>query len=723
MSTSSDIRDTFFQECDDLLESLNDGLLQISSQNDADAVDPETINSIFRAVHSIKGGAAAFRLTALVEFAHVFENTLDALRAGRLAVTADLTNLLQRAADHLADHVRAARAGENLVSSVGPDLVGRLTATLVQEKAAEVPEEPALGFVPLTLSFDLDIGGGDPSPAIHQGSRLLKITFAPGAGFLDSGNDPVHLLREVAALGVLSAKTTFDRLPELSAMDPDDLVLDWEIELESEAQEDDIRQIFEFVSGLCQLEIRVVEDISVAAPSAEAEPATVETMPLPQNAIAEAPVAKTALPDRVPNPAAPQTAPSAAASSAPRASLRVDTDHVDRLINLAGELVINQSVLSRSIVEAGLTSQPALAAALSDLRNLSREIQEGVMSIRAQPVKPMFQRMARIVRDASDLAGKRVEFITLGEGTEVDKTVIEQLVDPLTHMIRNAIDHGLETPEARLEAGKPETGQVRLFAAHRSGRVVIEVSDDGGGINRPKVLNIARSKGLIDPDAVLSDSDIDALLFLPGFSTASSVTSLSGRGVGLDVVKSAIRKLGGRLTVSSTPGQGTTMSISLPLTLAVLDGMVIEVAGETMVVPIAAIAQTLQPAPDEIDYLGAQGSGAGGIIVRLRDRYIPVVDLGNLLGFREGAITPDKMVLLIVETDTGATCALAVDSIHDQQQVVIKGLEANYGRVPFVAAATILGNGRIALILDPEDIISFDPRAKSAAFNQKDNTP
>jgi len=695
MSSASDIKETFFQECDDLLESLNDGLAQINGQSPPVEVDSETINAIFRAVHSIKGGAAAFRLQALVGFAHAYENTLDALRSGKIAVTQDLGDLLQRAADHLADHVRAARAGQDLAAETGADLTARLAASLASDGVCAPQTEAVSAFVPLAISFDTGF-----ADALSPTQKQWAIRFAPLPGLIDSGNDPVHILRELAALGTVTARPGLDRLPPLEELDPEVLFLDWQIDLEGEVSEDDIRHVFDFVGDLCQLEINELT-----------------TMPLCPLAEETGLITPNDLPPPAALPAVAVQAGTAASAPPARASLRVDTDHVDRLINLVGELVINQSVLSRSVFEAGLGAEPTLAAALSDLRNLSRDIQEGVMSIRAQPVKPLFQRMARIVRDASDQAGKRVEFITLGEGTDVDKTVIEQLVDPLTHMIRNAIDHGLETPEARRSAGKTEAGQVRLSAAHRSGRVVIEVSDDGGGINRAKVLHIAQSKGLVAADAVLSDSDIDALLFLPGFSTADSVTSLSGRGVGLDVVKSAIRRLGGRLTVSSNPGQGTTMSISLPLTLAVLDGMVVEVAGETMVVPIAAIAQTLQPSPDEIDHLGM---GSGGLIVRLRDRFIPVVDLGCLLGFRDVAIATEQMVLLIVETDTGATCALAVDAIHDQQQVVIKGLEENYGRVPFVAAATILGNGRIALILDPEDIIGFDRKAKSPLAAKED---
>jgi two-component system chemotaxis sensor kinase CheA len=390
--------------------------------------------------------------------------------------------------------------------------------------------------------------------------------------------------------------------------------------------------------------------------------------------------------------------PASPAGGANRATVRVDLDLVDRLINMVGELVINQAVLTQCVQGAGLGKRSPLMASLSDLRNLTREIQESVMAIRAQPVKPLFQRMARIVREASEMAGKTAHFVTEGDATEVDKTAIEQLVDPLTHMIRNAIDHGLEPVELRRAAGKADAGTVKLTAAHRSGRVVIEVADDGAGINRPKVLEIARRKGLVAPEAVLTDPEIDNLLFLPGFSTATAVTDLSGRGVGMDVVLSSIRRLGGRVAVSSIPGRGTTMSVSLPLTLAVLDGMVVDVAGQTMVVPITAIVETIRPEPGSVHPLGPEG-----VVVGVRDRFVPVIDLGVLFGHRSEARAISDMVLLLVETDARETCALAVDKIYDQRQIVIKGLETNYGHVPCVAAATILGDGKIALIIDPEE--------------------
>ena len=392
--------------------------------------------------------------------------------------------------------------------------------------------------------------------------------------------------------------------------------------------------------------------------------------------------------------------------------MRVDLDRVDRLINLVGELVINQAMLSQSVIELGLANSSAIAAGLDEFKQLTREVQESVLAIRAQPVKSLFQRMSRIVREAADATGKMVRFVTEGEMTEVDKTVIERLADPLTHMIRNAVDHGLERPESRAGTGKPEEGVVRLTAEHRSGRVLIEVSDDGAGLNRERIRQIAIEKGLVPEDAVLTDAEIDNLLFLPGFSTAKTVSDFSGRGVGMDVVKRSIASLGGRISISSQPGEGTCFSISLPLTLAILDGMIVTVANETVVVPLSAILKMLKPDASQIDPLGRDEA-----VVQVRGEFIPIIDVGYQLGF--GAKLDDyrDRVMLLIETGDGGQRALVVDAIQDQRQVVIKGLEENYGEISGIAAATILGDGRIALILDPDVIVSDAARNSAATDN------
>ncbi len=358
-------------------------------------------------------------------------------------------------------------------------------------------------------------------------------------------------------------------------------------------------------------------------------------------------------------------------------------------------------MLTQRVLEAGLGKMANVAAGLDDLEHLTRDIQESVMAIRAQPVRPLFQRMSRIVREVADQTGKNVRLKTEGENAEVDRTVIERLADPLTHMIRNAVDHGLEKPEARVAAGKPEQGEVKLSAAHRSGRVVIEVSDDGAGIDRPKVRAIAIRKGLIPADAQLSDTEIDNLLFLPGFSTAETVSSISGRGVGMDVVRRSIVALGGRIAISSRPGQGSTFSMSLPLTLAVLDGMVVKVADQTLVVPLTTILETLKPKLDDI-----YGLGPDSQVIGIRGGFTPLIDVALALGFRSARADPLNSVILLIETEGGVRSALMVDMIQDQRQVVIKSLETNYGHVPGIAAATILGDGRIALILDADQIVA-----------------
>ena len=705
MSTLNDIRQTFFQECEELLESLDDGLEQIRNQLDAqDAVEQETINAVFRAVHSIKGGAAAFGLEALVRFAHRFETTLDDLRSQRLALDPDVLQVCLRAADQLADLVTAGRDGVDAPADAGAQIIARLAALLPgAETAGSDPvttEEPTqeLAFAPMPMSFEplaLDLGEMEEAgPICHA------IRFRAQAHLFRSGNDPVHLFRELSQMGALDVALAAGSIPDFDTMSPDVCTLDWALTLSSDHSHDSIAEVFEFVDGLCDLEI--TRSGAADAPEPGQDMATTQAA-CPEVAAPAKPPQEPAGPPVVASRQAAAEAPPRPGGAA-KATVRVDLDHVDRLINTVGELVINQAVLTQCIQASKIPPTAALSASLDEFMQLAREIQEGVMAIRAQSVKPLFQRMARIAREAADLAGKPVRFETEGETTEVDKTVIERLVDPLTHIIRNAVDHGLETEEARRAAGKSEPGTVVLRAAHRSGRVLIDVSDNGNGINRARVFKIAVERGLVPADAVLTDAEIDKLLFLPGFSTAPTVTDLSGRGVGMDVVRSAIQKLGGRISIASTPGVGTTMSISLPLTLAVLDGMVVDVAGQTMVVPIATIVETIRPVATDLHRLSV-----GTCVVSVRDRFIPVIDLGAVFQCRSAPADPETLVYLLVESDQHQLWALGVDRIHDQRQIVIKGLEANYGHVPGIAAATILGDGKVALIIDPEEAVHGRP--------------
>lgn len=731
------IKVTFFLECEELLADLENGLLTMRAGD----ADNETVNAVFRAVHSIKGGAGAFGFESLVRFAHVFETLMDKVRAGQIPEGAELAGALLRAADVLADLVSAARSGlavdEERSSAIAAELeaitqgggadapkqdavkdeTSLFEVNVLPETASDL-DDPDFSFTPMAISLD------EPSPP----PPAWRIEFSPLKTLYASANEPAILLRELERLGEATISLDSSRLPDLAQLDPDNAYLNWTIILKGDVDEQAIRDVFDFVDGDCLLKVEPFDaspsssiDIAALIHSAQADesaqaPDAIESPTQPPQAdipaVAAVPIA--------PRPApAPAPVPDAQAF-APQATIRVDPERIDKLIDLVGELVINQAMLAQRVAESGLAGSSSLAMGLDDLEQLTREIQESVMAIRAQPVKSVFQRMPRLVRETAAMTGKQVRLITDGESTEVDKTVIERIADPITHMIRNAIDHGLESPEDRIAAGKSPEGLVRLAALHRGGRIVIEVSDDGRGINRKRVQAIAIEKELISPDATMSDEEIDNLIFLPGFSTAAIVSDVSGRGVGMDVVRRSIQALGGRITIASRPGQGSTFTLSLPLTLAVLDGMVVDVEGQTFIVPLNHIVESLRPKAEEIHALGPVGK-----VLAVRGDQVPLVDIGQILGFRSHAPSPVDRVVLLIENEDGGRAALVADAIQGQRQVVIKSLEANYRQVDGIAAATILGDGRVALILDVDALVamrrreppvrpSFDPQQIAA---------
>jgi two-component system chemotaxis sensor kinase CheA len=694
----AEIRASFFIECEELLEAMQDGLQTM----DDGQQDSETINVVFRAVHSIKGGAGAFGLEPLVRFAHRYETVMDQVRSETLAITSDLLKLFFRAADHLSDLVRLCRDNMDIPQAEGDAILAELDLHAGATPAEEEDED--IDFQPLGLSLDLDFGDDDDT----TGTPSYRITFAPATEMFETGNDAVPILRALADLGDCTTTCDAERVPALASLAPETPYLSWTVMLSTTAAIDEITSVFEFVDGLCTFAIEPVDNEVGFSDEAFPDLPPLDLLPEPEEV--ELPPL-----DMLPEPAEQITAPvedtpvvapknekpARTAPASPNAVVRVDLDRIERLVNLVGELVINQAMLAQSLESTNLSPHSDAMRGLGEFQRLTRDIQDSVMMIRAQPVKSMFQRMSRIVREASAAVGKDVRLVTHGENTEVDKTVIERLADPLTHMIRNAVDHGLEDTDARIAAGKPSQGQVRLSAAHRSGRVVIEIKDDGGGINRPRVKQIAIDKGLIPADSTLSDSEIDNLLFLPGFSTAATVSDLSGRGVGMDVVRTAIQALSGRISISSTKGEGTTFSISLPLTLAVLDGMVIKVADETLVIPLNVVTETLTLRADNLDEIQP-----GLAVVRVRGSMVPLFDLGRHLGYRKQKETYVNDIVLLISKEDGNQAALIVDEIQDQRQVVIKGLDDNFYRAPGIAAATILGDGQIALILDPSDIVT-----------------
>ncbi|WP_349437229.1 chemotaxis protein CheA [Pararhizobium sp. A13] len=751
----NEIKEIFFQECEEQLAELESGLLRL---NDGDR-DPETVNAVFRAVHSIKGGAGAFGLDDLVSFAHVFETTLDCVRSNKLEPTQEVLKVMLKSADVLADLTNVARDGGSVDQARSAQLIRELEALAKGEappaaataeapapraaaapKAAPAPKPAAVaavaapndqGFVPVAFSFD-DFGGEEEAVIEHP---AYEVVFKPKSELYTKGNEAALLLRDLSRLGEMSIHCNMDSLPPLDQMDPEAAYFSWKVSIKTDKGEDAVRSVFEFAEWDCELDVLAVE----TGEGAEAIGGDLPMQPVPfdLSALDEEPHAPLGVVEEEEQIAAAQEAVAAAqtasnvvqmagsasraaaadkgaaaaaaaaqnnaqqASSAAAPTIRVDLDRVDRLINLVGELVINQAMLSQSVIENDSNGVSSINMGLEELQQLTREIQDSVMAIRAQPVKPVFQRMARTVREIADITGKSVRLVTEGENTEVDKTVIDKLAEPLTHMIRNAVDHGLEMPEKRLAAGKSAEGTVKLTAKHRSGRIVIELSDDGAGINREKVRQKAIDNDLIAADANLSDEEIDNLIFHAGFSTADKVSDLSGRGVGMDVVKRSIQALGGRINISSKPGQGSVFTMSLPLTLAVLDGMVVTVAGQTLVVPLTAIVETLQP-----DAAAIHSFGATQRLISIRNSFCPLVDVGRILNFRATQANPVEGVALLVESEGGGQRALMVDAIQGQRQVVIKSLEANYTHVPGIAAATILGDGRVALILDVDAVVS-----------------
>jgi two-component system chemotaxis sensor kinase CheA len=720
MDAMAEIRQTFFEECAEQLAELEAGLLAIENG----AADSDTVNAVFRAVHSIKGGAGAFSLDELVQFAHVFETTLDELRSDRLEASDQVIKVMLRAADALADLVAAARDEGSCDAERNAGLILELKALVGGSKCGENgAAAPAAAdddgmdfdFVPVAVDVGEMLGGGSDG---HY-----RIVFRPHAALYANANDSVRILRDLGELGEMVVTCDTSELPGLTDLDPEASYLSFTIDLHTEHGESKIREVFDFVESDCDLSIEAVggepegeSDAAVDGDLAdllarirgEASPEPAETEAAATDPVE--PVAQTVEAPAAPQPvraAAPAPkaeageAKSQAAAATPGQTIRVDLERVDRLIDLVGELVIHQVMLSQRAFQAGLARASDVAVALEELEQLTREIQDSVMAIRAQPVKSVFQRLPRLVREVADIAGKTVRLVTEGEATEVDKTVIERLSDPLTHMIRNAIDHGLEKPEVRREAGKSEEGTVRVAAMHRSGRIVIEIADDGAGINRKKVREIAIEKGLVPAEASLSDEEIDNLIFMPGFSTASEISELSGRGVGMDVVKRSIQALGGRVSINSKPGRGSTFTMSLPLTLAVLDGMIVSVGDQTAVVPLTAIVETLQPKPDEVKSFGGEAR-----LIKVRDAFLPLVDVGRELGYSSETTSATSGVAILVEAENGTRSALLVDTIQGQRQVVIKSLEANYGQVPGIAAATILGDGRVALILDVDAIVA-----------------
>lgn len=737
MSGLDQFKKTYFEECAELLDAAGAHLAQIAEGN----YSSETLHAVFRAVHSIKGGAGAFGFAELVSFSHELETVLDRLREGLVAPTHDLVVILQRGIDVLSDIVAAAQADIEVEAHFGDDLIQTLGEA-----------------VRASSTFDfLSLAPPQPPAPARTGQQAeegvgYRIRFVPRTDMLQKANEPLLLVRQLKRLGRLQVEADLSRLPDLFAMQPEEAYLSWTFRLETVVPQSAVEEIFEFVVDDCTLTIGPLEDLSEKDPPAPSRagdvrtgtgivrhggdrvPAGTEDSVLPPRGPDDSdgvlffgamiPRAEPPAPCPVNQGAAsliPSSPPQASLASASLAeerrpvaashSIRVDLDKVDRLVNLVGELVITQAMVMENLSLLPVEQFPALIRGVEELSQHARELQESVMAIRAQPVKSVFQRLPRLVREVAGELGKDVRLVTSGENTEIDKTVIEQLGDPLTHLIRNALDHGLESPAEREARGKPRQGTISVSAEQRSGRIIIEVMDDGRGINRDLVLAKAQEKGLVPAGAQLTDEEVYNLIFLPGFSTAETVSNISGRGVGMDVVKRNLQAMGGRITIDSRKGAGSRFVLSFPLTLAVLDGMVVGVGRETYILPLPNIIESLRPRSQNVHRLVE-----GGDLLAIRGEYVPLAHLHRIFDVPDAITDPSKGIVILVETEGAGRIGIVVDELLGQQQVVVKSLEANYDSVPGIAGATILGSGRVALILDVIGIRNLSGVTKSGTL-------
>lgn len=656
----------FLTECDELLVEMERLLIDINPET----ADKDTLNAIFRCAHSIKGGSGAFGLDFITHFTHILEALLDAMRENKVSVTREGVDALLQSVDIVTTMVNAAKANE-----VPPDGYGAELALKLEAMAGG--------------SGKMDAPKTQPIEATKDGLARYEIMFVAQESLFVSGNEPLLILRELKGLGEAIITAITKNVPALDKLNPTQCYMGWQIYLATTKPESAIKEVFEFVEDHCDLTIK-----PVGAPKTETA--------------VDASVAERKSTEE-PNGAPFNRRASDAVASA---TIRVDLDKIDKLVNMVGELVITEAMLTAQVRGLPQDSFAILLRGVDELSQHTRELQEAVMSVRMQPVKSIFSRMPRIVRDLSTQLGKNIVLEMQGENTEVDKTVIEQLGDPLTHMIRNSVDHGIEKPEVRTANGKPGQGTIILAAYHQSGRIIIEIRDDGAGINRSKVLAKAREKGVIAPDAVLSDEETDNLIFAAGFSTADVVTNVSGRGVGMDVVRRNIEGLEGTVRVKTEPGKGSIFTVSLPLTLAILDGMIVRVGAENYIIPITSIIETLRPKKDEVRHV----EGASDVI-NVRGEFIPIVYLHQVFHIQNANTDPSKSLVVLVEAGKDKL-GIVVDELIGQQQVVIKSLETNTDPVEGISGATILGDGHVSLILEINQLKQLGQKVHQSAIRQ-----
>ncbi len=659
----SDFYQTFFDEADELLADMEQHLLGLDPQEP----DAEQLNAIFRAAHSIKGGAGTFGFTVLQETTHILENILDGARRGEMQLSTPIINLFLETKDIMQEQLDAYKTATEPDAATFQYICQALRQLALEAKGESAPAAAAA-----------PAASAAPAPAA-AGLRMALVNLKPGEIPL--------MLEELGNLGTLSDVTKGETSVEVT--------------LDSSVGQDDIVAVLCFV--IDESQIKFLDAASAPAPAPAVAAVTevvVEEAPAP--AAAPQPVAEAAAPAKREAAKKP-----AAAKASESTSIRVAVEKVDQLINLVGELVITQSMLAQRSNELDPVAHGDLLNSMGQLERNARDLQESVMSIRMMPMEYVFSRFPRLVRDLASKLGKDVELTLLGSSTELDKSLIERIIDPLTHLVRNSLDHGIESPEKRVAAGKSGTGNLTLSAEHQGGNICIEVVDDGAGLNRERILAKALSSGLPVSDA-MSDEEVGMLIFAPGFSTAEQVTDVSGRGVGMDVVKRNIQEMGGHVEIASKQGKGTTIRILLPLTLAILDGMSVRVANEVFILPLNAVMESLQPLANDLHPLAG-----GERVLEVRGEYLPLVELWNVFDVH-GAKTEATQGIVVILQSAGKRYALLVDQLIGQHQVVVKNLESNYRKVPGISAATILGDGSVALIVDVSALQSLNREKRVA---------
>jgi two-component system, chemotaxis family, sensor kinase CheA len=705
----SQFHDAFFEEGFESLDAMEAALLEL----DPRSPNAEAINSVFRVAHSLKGGSGMFGFTEITSFTHTLETLLDELRGGRKVVSSGIVDLLLKSTDVLRGMLQATQRKTPIDQQAVADLQFDLELQVaqgpgsVQEKEPEATPLQTQDKAAPPVVGDPAVAAGPERPAgeqAHPGGTTWQIELTPNPRLLVLGNDPQRMLGELAALGDLECLVETAHVPTLADIDPEVCYLSWRLMLTTEVTQEVIRSVFEWVEGDCEL---LIEALPAPGPAVEAVniPSGAGSRPEPVST----PAAASTLPG-----AAPGIAPESGSSRVPRTetaaenarsassdsnSIRVSIDKIDELMNTVGEIVITQSMLMQFAQGGDAASFERLRTGLGQLERNVRELQETVMRVRMLPISFVFSRFPRMVRDLAQKLGKEIELKMTGEQTELDKTVLEKIGDPLVHLVRNCVDHGVESTAARLAAGKSAQGTVCLEASHRGGNIAVEVSDDGAGLDKDRIVAKARERGLIGASEVLTDEQIYELIFLPGFSTAEKTTDVSGRGVGMDVVRRNIKALGGKINISSERGKGSRFAITLPLTLAIVDGQSVAVGTESYIVPLISIIESLQVRPSQVNSLPGRGE-----VLSFRGDYLPIIRLHAVFGVAARAHRLEEGLVVVAEGD-GQRVGLFVDDLLGQQQVVIKSLETNYGHVEGVSGATILGDGSVALILDLPGLI------------------